>query len=71
MTAPPTRRVSHGKGHSYFLDGAKEIGVTTALGEGFPKPALINWAQGQFRIIDFWGGGRERVRSWKIVEMQV
>ena len=44
MTAPPTRRVSHGKGHSYFLDGAKEIGVTTALGEGFPKPALINWA---------------------------
>jgi hypothetical protein len=42
--APPTRRVSHGKGHSYFLDGSKEIGVTTALGEGFPKPALINWA---------------------------
>ena len=24
-----------------------------------------------WRIVDFWGGGRERVRSWKIVEMQV
>lgn len=44
MSAAPTRRVSHGKGHSYFLDGLKATGVTTALGEGFPKPALINWA---------------------------
>lgn len=44
MTVPETRRVSHGKGHSYFLDGEKALGVTTALGEGFPKPALINWA---------------------------
>jgi len=41
---PPTRRVARGSGHGYFLDGLKALGVTTALGEGFPKPALINWA---------------------------
>jgi hypothetical protein len=39
-----TRRVSHGRGHSYFLDGEKSIGVTTALSEGYPKPALVGWA---------------------------
>lgn len=44
MIAPETRRVSHGRGHSYYLDGQKELGVTTALGEGYPKPALVGWA---------------------------
>jgi len=39
-----TRRVTHGRGHSYYLDGNRVPGVTTAIGEGFPKPALINWA---------------------------
>lgn len=44
VTAPATRRVARGSGHSYYLDGVKALGVTTALGEGFPKPALIGWA---------------------------
>jgi len=26
--------------------------------------------QGAFRIVDFWGGGRERVHKWAVVEMQ-
>lgn len=42
--AAPTRRVNRGKGHSYYLDGESSLGVTTAIGEGFPKPALIGWA---------------------------
>src|SRR5690348_13203030 len=45
----PTRRRNYGRNHSYFLDG-KSIagrGVTTLLGNGFPKPALVNWAAGE------------------------
>lgn len=33
-----------GKNHAYYLDGVKLDGVTTLLGNGLPKPALINWA---------------------------
>jgi hypothetical protein len=43
--APPVRRVNRGKGHSYVdANGAKVPGVTTIMGNGVPKPALINWA---------------------------
>jgi hypothetical protein len=42
--APATRRVNRGRGHSYLLDGAPVDGVTTCLGEGYPKPGLIGWA---------------------------
>lgn len=54
--APRTRRVNRGGGHSYVLDGDRSIGVTTALGEGFPKPALIGWAANETRdyAIDHW-----------------
>lgn len=48
---PPTRRQNHGNGHSYYLDGAKAPGVTTIIGDGMPKPALINWAAGA--VADF------------------
>lgn len=43
MTARFTRR-NYGRGHSYYLDGQKLPGVTTILGDGLAKPALINWA---------------------------
>jgi hypothetical protein len=43
---PGTRRVNSGRGHSYLLDGQKVDGVTTVIGNGIPKPALINWAAG-------------------------
>lgn len=38
------RRINRGRGHSYQIDGKKVDGVTTLIGEGVPKPALINWA---------------------------
>jgi hypothetical protein len=43
MTAGFTRR-NYGRGHAYYLDGEKLPGVTTILGDGLAKPALINWA---------------------------
>jgi hypothetical protein len=44
MTAPKLTRKNYGKGHSYYLDGVKIPGVTSILGDGLAKPALINWA---------------------------
>jgi hypothetical protein len=42
---PPVRRVDRGRGHSYVdANGRKVPGVTTIIGDGIPKPALINWA---------------------------
>lgn len=40
------KRVNRGKGHSYVdtETGLKIPGVTTVVGEGIPKPALVNWA---------------------------
>lgn len=43
MTAG-VRRIDRGRGHSYMIDGEKADGVTTLLGDGLAKPALINWA---------------------------
>lgn len=42
---PPMRRIETAKGH-YYKDAAghRIPGVTTILGDGVPKPALINWA---------------------------
>ncbi|WP_141566539.1 hypothetical protein [Pseudonocardia sp. N23] len=40
----PIRRVNRGRGHSYVdANGAKVPGVTTLLGDGVPKPALMDW----------------------------
>lgn len=41
----PIRRVETAKGH-YYKDaaGARVPGVTTIIGDGVPKPALISWA---------------------------
>ena len=42
---PPVRRRERGKGHVYEDGNGQRIpGVTTILGDGLPKPALINWA---------------------------
>lgn len=43
---PATRRVNRGRGHSYLLDGEAADGVTTIIGDGMPKPALVGWAAG-------------------------
>ena len=44
MSTPKLTRRNYGKGHSYYLDGVKIPGVTSILGDGLAKPALINWA---------------------------
>jgi len=44
MSSAPTRRIERGRGHSYLLDGLPVDGVTTIIGDGIPKPALIDWA---------------------------
>ena len=38
------KRINSGSGHSYKLDGEKCCGVTTAIGDGLPKKALVAWA---------------------------
>jgi len=38
------RRINSGSGHRYTIDGQKAIGVTTAIGDGLPKKALVGWA---------------------------
>lgn len=38
-----TGRIDRGNGHSYKLDGNTTPGVTTIIGDGMPKPALIGW----------------------------
>jgi hypothetical protein len=41
----PIRRHDTAKGHSYKdATGARVPGVTTIIGNGLPKPSLINWA---------------------------
>lgn len=38
------KRRNYGRGHGYFLGDEKLPGVTTILGDGLAKPALVNWA---------------------------
>lgn len=38
------RRIDRGRGHSYTIDGRRADGVTTLIGDGLPKPALVGWA---------------------------
>ncbi len=41
----PIRRINTAKGHHYKdASGQRVPGVTTFIGDGVPKPALINWA---------------------------
>lgn len=54
---PPIRRVSRGRGHRYVdAHGRKVPGVTTVIGDGVPKPALVGWAARTTAAyaIDYW-----------------
>ena len=42
--APEIKRRNYGRGHGYTLNGEKVPGVTTIIGAGLPKPALMGWA---------------------------
>lgn len=37
-------RVASGSGHYYMIDGARALGVTTAIKSALPNPALVPWA---------------------------
>lgn len=41
---PEIKRRNYGRGHGYTIDGQKVPGVTTIIGNGLPKPALMGWA---------------------------
>lgn len=42
---PPIRRKDTARGHHYVDAAGRRVpGVTTILGDGIPKPALVNWA---------------------------
>ncbi len=40
----PIKRVNRGRGHSYTIDGKKAMGVTTAIGAGWPQPWMGPWS---------------------------
>ena len=46
MSALSVKRINSGRNHWYIdqVTGVKLPGVTTIIGKGIPKPALINWA---------------------------
>lgn len=69
---PPIRRKNHGKGHSYVdAHGVKVPGVTTILGGGVPKPALINWSASTTAdyAIDHWDRLAELSPSARLKEL--
>lgn len=76
MTAkfvPPIRRIETANGH-YYKDGAghRIPGVTTILGDGVPKPALINWAANSTAeyAVDKWDRLTELEPSARLKELQ-
>jgi hypothetical protein len=69
----PIRRVETAKGH-YYKDAAghRIPGVTTMLGDGVPKPALINWAANATAeyAVDNWDSLSELQPSARLKELQ-
>lgn len=67
------RRVNHARGHSYIDTdtGHKIPGVTTILGDGVPKKALINWAANATidYAIDNWAALSEKTVSVRTKEL--
>jgi hypothetical protein len=71
VTGKFTRR-NYGRGHSYYLDGDKIPGVTSILGDGLAKPALINWAAKTVAgyAIDHWEELSEEKPSARLAVLQ-
>lgn len=55
------KRIDRGRNHWYEIDGIKADGVTTLIGDGLPKPALIRWAAKS--VAEYVDANREHVRS--------
>jgi hypothetical protein len=56
------QRINAGKGHWYKLDGKKVDGVTTLLGDGLPKKALMYWSAKQ--VAEYVADNSDNVRSY-------
>ncbi len=69
----PIRRQETAKGHYYKdANGHRVPGVTTMLGDGVPKPALINWAANSTAeyAVDNWDKLSELGISERLKELQ-
>lgn len=66
------RIIYRGKGHSYTIDGEPADGVTTLIGDGMPKPALINWAAKTTAgyAIDHWDELAQLTVSQRLKELE-
>jgi hypothetical protein len=66
------KRRNFGRNHAYYLDDVKLPGVTTILGDGLAKPALVNWAARTVAgyAVDNWDdlSGRKLGERLKILE---
>lgn len=62
------KRINRGRGHSYTIDGQYADGVTTLIGNGVPKPALINWAANTTAgyAVDHWDELQEQSPSKRL-----
>ena len=69
----PIQRRNHGRGHSYLdADGRKVPGVTTIIGQGTPKDALIGWAANTTAsyAVDHWDELSELKPSQRLKKLQ-
>lgn len=66
-----TYRRDYGNGHQYFIDEQKVIGVTTIIGNGFPKPGLTRWAGNTVAeyAVDNWRSLSKMPPSQRLKEM--
>lgn len=55
------KRVDRGRSHWYTIDGVKADGVTTLIGDGVPKPALVRWAAKS--VAEYVANNRDHVRD--------
>lgn len=69
----PIRRVNVARGHIYKdADGNRVPGVTTIIGDGVPKPALINWAADATAnyAVDHWADLSDKALSVRLKELK-
>lgn len=70
---PPVSRRNHGRGHSYYdAAGRKVPGITTIIGSGAPKEALIGWAANTTAsyAVDHWDELAEMKPSQRLKVLQ-
>lgn len=64
--AKGVKKIKCGTGHRYTIDGIKVDGVTTLIGAGLPKPALVNWAARE--VAEFIADNLHRIDEWRAMD---